>query len=58
VDEADVATAAYEAEGTDGPELDENAPEEPNNDSPSAAENTSQTPAAVSETNENMESAE
>ncbi|WP_348263481.1 SMC-Scp complex subunit ScpB [Telmatobacter sp. DSM 110680] len=58
VDEGDAATAAYEAEGTDGPELDENAPEEPDNDSPQPAENTAQTPAAVSETNENMEPAE
>jgi segregation and condensation protein B len=58
VDEGDAATAAYEAEGTDGPELDEIAPEEPDNDSPSTAENTEQTPAAVSETNKNMEPAE
>jgi segregation and condensation protein B len=58
VDEGDAATAAYEAEGTDGPELDENAPEEPDNDSPSTDVNTTQTPAAVSETSENMESAE
>jgi segregation and condensation protein B len=51
VDEGDAATAAYEAEGTDGPELDENAPEEPDNDSPSTA-------GAVSETNEKTEPAE
>ena len=38
VDEGDAATAAYEAEGSAGPELDENAPEEPDNDSPSPAE--------------------
>jgi len=57
VDEADVATAAYEAEGGSGPELDENAPEEPDNDSPSPAGNPTQTPAASSETNENTEAA-
>jgi segregation and condensation protein B len=58
VDEADVATAAYEAEGTDGSALDENAPEEPDNDSPSTAENIVQAPAAVSETNEKTQPAE
>jgi segregation and condensation protein B len=57
-DEADVATAAYEAEGSGGPELDENAPEEPDNDSPSPAENDPPTPAATSETNEKTESTE
>jgi segregation and condensation protein B len=56
VDEADVATAAYDAEG--GPELDENAPEEPDNDSLSPAENAPRTPAAMSETNEKAEPAE
>ena len=40
VDEADVATAAYDAEGSGGPELDENAPEEPDNDSPATAKTT------------------
>jgi hypothetical protein len=58
VDEGDAATAAYEAEGADGPELDENAPEEPDNDSPSTTENAEQTPAAVSETDQNKEPAE
>ncbi len=58
VDEGDTATAAYEAEGSSGPELDENAPEEPDNDSPSAVESAPQTPAAVSETNDNTEPAE
>jgi segregation and condensation protein B len=57
-DEADVATAAYEAEGSGGPELDENAPEEPDNDSPSPAENDPQTQAATSETNEKTEPTE
>ena len=58
VDEGDTATAAYEAEGSGGPELDENAPEEPDNDSPSTVESAPQTPAAVSETSENIEPAE
>ena len=58
VDEGDAATAAYEAEGGGETELDENAPEEPDNDSPSTAENTAQTPAAVSETNKNMDPAD
>lgn len=57
VDEGDAATAAYEAEGSDGPELDENAPEEPDNDSPSAAEH-APTPASVSQTDQNKEPAE
>ncbi|MGC2616808.1 MAG: SMC-Scp complex subunit ScpB [Terracidiphilus sp.] len=58
VDEGDAATAEYEAEGTDRPALDENAPEEPDNDSPSPAVNAHETPAAVNETNENTEAAE
>jgi segregation and condensation protein B len=58
VDEGDAATAAYEAEGSGGPELDENAPEEPDNDSPSPAENDPPIPAATSETNEKTEPAE
>jgi len=58
VDEGDTATAAYDAEGIGGSELDENAPEEPDNDSPSTAEADPQTPAAVSETNETTEPAE
>ena len=58
VDEGDTATAAYDAEGSGGPELDENAPEEPDNDSPSTVDNATQTPAAVSETNEKREPAE
>ena len=49
VDEGDAATAAYDAEGTGGPELDENAPEEPDNDSPSTAEDVAHSPAAVHE---------
>jgi segregation and condensation protein B len=58
VDEGDVATAAYEAEGSGGPELDENAPEEPDNDSPSPVENDPPTAVATIEANEKTESAE
>ncbi len=58
VDEGDAATAAYEAEGSDGPELDENAPEEPDNDSPSPVENEQQTTPAMSVINEKTEPAE
>jgi segregation and condensation protein B len=54
VDEADVATAAYEADRGDESEPD--APEEPDNDSPSTTENTR--PAADSQMNENAEAAE
>ena len=57
VDEADVATAAYEAEGGDEPQLDENAPEEPDNDSPATAESVMQTQSAESESNEETEPA-
>jgi segregation and condensation protein B len=56
VDEADVATAAYEAEGSEDPELGENAPEEPDNDSPSTTEENA--PAPAIETNNNPEAAE
>jgi segregation and condensation protein B len=62
VDEADVATAAYEAEGGAEPQLDENAPEEPDNDSPATATvdvtvDVTQPPAAESESNEETEPA-
>ena len=71
VDEADTATAEYEAEGSVESALDENAPDEPgspqtgsgpwgdepDNDSPVTAENRKETPAAESETNEKTESA-
>ena len=55
VDEGDAATAEYEAEGTTGPALDENAPEDPDNDSPVTAESTSET--LENETNQKTESA-
>jgi segregation and condensation protein B len=58
VDEADAATAAFEAESTEGSDLDENAPEEPDNDSPSTAENTAPAPAAGTETDPTKEPAE
>jgi segregation and condensation protein B len=71
VDEGDAATAEYDAEGSVGPALDENAPEEPgsprtglgpwgdepDNDSPVIAENRNETKATASETNEKTESA-
>ena len=57
VDEADVATAAYEAEGGAEPQLDENAPEEPDNDSPATTESVMQTQSAESESNEEAEPA-
>ena len=44
--------AAYDAEGASGPELDENAPEEPDSDSLEAAGETAQTPEPISESNE------
>jgi segregation and condensation protein B len=58
VDEADTANAAYDAEGGGSPELDENAPEDQDNDSPLTTDGTAQTPTAISETNENTEPAE
>jgi segregation and condensation protein B len=58
VDEGDAATAAYEAEGSAGPELDEHAPEEPDNDSPSPAEDDQRTPTATSDANEKTEPTE
>ena len=53
VDEGDVATAEYEAEGAAGPALDENAPEEPDNDSPASP----QAPAAVEDSQDETETA-
>jgi segregation and condensation protein B len=72
VDEGDAATAEYEAEGTTGPALDENAPEdpgspqtglgpwggEPDNDSPATTEASTDVPATVHETQDKAESAE
>jgi segregation and condensation protein B len=58
IDEGDAATAAYEAEGGGEPGLDENAPEEPDNDSPSPVENEQQTTPAMSVINEKTEPAE
>jgi len=57
-DEADAATAEYEAEGTAGPALDENAPEEPDNDSPATTETSIEMPATVHETQAKEEPAE
>ncbi len=58
VDEGDAATAEYEAEGTAGPALDENAPEEPDNDSPATAETSTAMPATVHEAQDKVEPAE
>jgi segregation and condensation protein B len=44
--------AAYDAEGASGPELDENAPEEPDSDSLQEAGEPAQTPEPISESNE------
>jgi segregation and condensation protein B len=58
VDEGDAATAEYEAEGTAGPALDENAPEEPDNDSPATIETFAEVPPAAHETTDKAEPAE
>jgi len=58
VDEGDAATAEYEAEGTAGPALDENAPEEPDNDSPATIETFAEVPPAAHETADKAEPAE
>jgi len=50
------ADAAYDAEGNNGPELDENAPED--NDSPPSAQTSALTPEAPSESNSHTEPAE
>jgi segregation and condensation protein B len=44
--------AAYDAEGTGGPELDENAPEEMENESLPAVDEAAQTPEPITESNE------
>ena len=58
VDKADAVTAAFEAESTEGSDLDEDASEEADNDSPSTAEDTAPDPAAVTETDPTKEPAE
>lgn len=52
------ADAAYDAEGYNGPELDENAPEEPDNDSPPSVESSAPTPESATESNLPTEPAE
>ena len=52
------SNAAYDADGAGGPELDENAPEDPEDESSPAPTDTSQTPEAVSESNQQPEPAE
>ncbi len=51
------AQDAYDAEGNAGPELDENAPEEPDNDSPQPTPTPAQTLEPVSESNPRTEPA-
>ncbi|HMG87794.1 MAG TPA: SMC-Scp complex subunit ScpB [Terracidiphilus sp.] len=58
VDEGDAATAEYEAEGSTGPALDENAPEEPDNDSPATTETSTEMTATVHDTQDKAEPAE
>ena len=58
VDEGDAATAEYEAEGTAGPALDENAAEEPDNDSPATIETSAEMSPAVHDTQDKAEPAE
>ena len=55
ITDAEAADAAYDAEGSAGPELDENAPEEADDDSTSPAETSTQTPKPASESNEQTE---
>lgn len=50
--------ASYDAEGNAGPELDENAPEEPDNDSHPPVESPTETPARETESNRKIEPAE
>ena len=50
--------AAYEAEGANGPELDENAPEEPDNALPPPSEDAVQTAETASESNQEAKPAE
>lgn len=52
------AAEAYDAEGNNGPELDENAPEEPDKDSPPPADSPVPTPEPATESNSQTEPAE
>ena len=52
------AEDAYDAEGNAGPELDENAPEEPDNDSPQSVEIATRPPEFESESKEETEPAQ
>ena len=56
-DEA-ASNAAYDADGAGGPELDENAPEEPDTDSPPSPYETAQPPQPVAESKQGTEPAE
>ena len=52
------AADAYDAEGNAGPELDENAPEEPDNDSPQSVETARSSPQFESESKQETEPAQ
>ena len=58
ITDAEAADAEYEAEGNNGPELDENASEEPDNDSPPPGDSSVPTPEPVTESNSQTEPAE
>ena len=58
ITDAEAADAEYEAEGNNGPELDENASEEPDNDSPPQSEASAPTPEPATESNSQTEPAE
>lgn len=58
ITDAEAADAEYEAEGNNGPELDENASEEPEKDSPPPAESPAPTPEPASQSNTQTEPAE
>jgi len=58
ITDAEAADAEYEAEGNNGPELDENASEEPDNDSPPQSEASAPTLEPATESNSQTEPAE
>lgn len=58
ITDAEAADAEYEAEGNNGPELDEDAAEEPDNDSPPPGDSSVPTPEPVTESNSQTEPAE
>ena len=52
------SNAAYDADGAGGPELDENAPEEPDSETAQSSESSAQPPASLSESKQEIEPAE